>query len=61
MIIYFSGTGNSRALAKTAAECLGDELLCAGRDSRGQNAGFCIRETVCVHLSNIRMAHSARF
>lgn len=29
MIIYFSGTGNSRALAKTAAECLGDELFSA--------------------------------
>ena len=29
MIIYFSGTGNSRALAKVAAECLSDELFSA--------------------------------
>lgn len=37
MILYFSASGNSRFIAKTAAEMLSDELICLNDRIKGQN------------------------
>lgn len=49
MVIYFSGTGNSRYIAKAIAEALGDELVCLNdKLKRGDTESLCVNGRLVI-------------
>jgi hypothetical protein len=57
MVIYYSGTGNSRYAAQLIARRLGDELIDAGiYESRAQG-GAEVRKALGVRVPHLRLAH----
>lgn len=58
MIYYFSGTGNSYAVAKKLAEALGEELtdIAGSGQSRQLQAYYATGGTIGLCLSRLRMA-----
>ena len=61
MVLYFSGTGNSRFVARAIAKETGDELICLNdRIKRGDISPSAIRSFIRICNAYVRMAYAPK-